>query len=65
MRINKLKVGNQTISISDEVDIIKSKKVINIIKTKVRSFSKSGAYIPLSQDYNNKEVYVIVLGAGK
>jgi hypothetical protein len=61
MSINKLKIGNKTITISEEVEKINTKKIIKILPVKIRSFSKSGAYIPLSQDYKNHNAYVIVL----
>jgi len=61
MNINKLKIGGKTLKVSEEVKQISSKKIINIIYTKARPFSKSGAYIPISQEYKNKKVYVIIL----
>jgi hypothetical protein len=65
MVINKLRIGNKTLKISDEIKKVNSNKIIGIISAKVRSFSKSGAYIPLSQEYKNHNVYVIVLGGKK
>jgi len=61
MGINKLKIGNRILRVSEKVKKIESKRIINIIPTKVRPFAKSGAYIPLSQEYKNHQVYVIIL----
>lgn len=60
--VNKLKIGKKTLKVSEEVKSINSKKITAIIQTKVRPFAKSGAYIPLSQEYKNSKAYVIVLG---
>jgi len=65
MRVTKIKIGNKTLNISEEVKKIDSKKIIDILPTKARPFSKSGAYIPITQDYKNHKVYVIVLGDKK
>jgi hypothetical protein len=65
MVIKQLKIGNNILSVSEEVKKINSKKIIDIIPAKVRPFSKSGAYIPLSQEYKNCTVYIIVLGDKK
>ena len=39
-----------------------NKKVKQLLKSKVKAFAKSGAYIPISQDYENHDVFVVVMG---
>jgi hypothetical protein len=60
----KLKRGRPS-SITIQID----KKELNVadgnikqlFKSKIRKFQKSGAYIPLSQEYEDHDVFVIVL----
>ena len=64
MKKPQRKVGRPcTISLNVDRDQlhIASGRIIQIIKTKVRGFSKSGGYIPLSQDYVGNESFVIVM----
>jgi len=49
-----LKVDKKELKVADN-------KIKQILKTRVKSFSKSGGYIPVSQDYKNHEAFVIVL----
>lgn len=36
-------------------------KVKQLLKSRVKAFAKSGAYIPISQDYENHDVFVVVM----
>ncbi|MCK9569166.1 hypothetical protein M0R72_09510 [Candidatus Pacearchaeota archaeon] len=60
-KISKLKIGKINFSPEEKVKEINPKKIMNIVSSKVVPFSKSGAYIPISQEYKNHKVYVIVM----
>lgn len=60
-KISKLKIGKINLSPEEKVQEIDPKKIMNIVSSKVVPFSKSGAYIPISQEYKNRKVYVIVM----
>lgn len=49
-----LKVDKEELRIAD-------KKIKQVLRTTIRGFNKSGGYIPMSQDYNDHEAFVIVL----
>ncbi len=40
---------------------IEPKKVLAYFVSEVHKFANSGGYIPCSEDYNGKKVYVVVL----
>ena len=40
-------------------------KVKQILKAKIKPFSKSGGYIPISQKYKNHDAFVIVMEGTK
>jgi len=60
-KINKLKVGKINLAPKEKIQEINPEKIMNIISSKVVPFSKSGAYIPITQEYKNHKVYVIVM----
>jgi len=59
--INRLEIGEIILETKKKIKHINCKKIIEILPSKVMPFSKSGAYIPISQDYNNHKVYIIVM----
>lgn len=62
--INKIRIlGKKDIEleIEERLKLIKSKKIKDILESKVVPFSKSGAYIPTTQDYKHHLVYIIVM----
>jgi hypothetical protein len=54
-----------TTELNNDYFIDNKKRIKKIFKSKVKSFSKSGAYIPISQEYKEHDVLVIVLKRGK
>ncbi len=49
-----IKVGKEQLKLADN-------NIKQILKTKIRQFQKSGAYIPISQNYSKHEAFVIVM----
>jgi hypothetical protein len=49
-----LKIEKKELKLSDS-------KIKQLLKSRVRGHSKSGAYIPMSQEYKDHEVFVIVM----
>ena len=60
-RVDKLKIGEINLEAKKKVKNINRKKIVNILSSKVVPFSKSGAYIPISQDYKHHKVYIIIM----
>ena len=60
-RLDKLKIESKTLEIKKKISCISCNKIKDIVSSKVVPFSKSGAYISISQDYKHHKVYVIVM----
>ncbi|MFH1972789.1 MAG: hypothetical protein ABIJ18_04910 [archaeon] len=58
---DELVIGKQKIRKNKVFKKLRKKDVKKWFVSEVRSFAKSGAYIPCSGDYSNHTVYVVVL----
>lgn len=64
-RIDKLKIENKTFETKKKIRCINCNKIKDILPAKVMPFAKSGAYIPISQDFKHHNVYVIIMEKSK